>query len=223
MRLSRRSEPFDSGDFIYELLCGVVNKAAIPLLGSPDHQRHITPNATEELKIDGFRALAHLQDGRGELVSRNGNTFHGFTELANWLAEHIKVESAVLDGEIACVAGSGRPVFRDLLFRKGQCIFIAFDLLYLNGKDLRVRPLLERKALLKKLLRRKRARVLYLDHVEADGCLLFEQVVKMDLEGIVCKRKSSPYKVTEKPSPHWIKVKNRRYSQLEGREELFER
>ena len=45
----------------------------------------------------------------------------------------------------------------------------------------------------------------------------------MDLEGIVCKRKDSPYKATEKPSPYWIKVKNARYSQLEGREELFER
>jgi hypothetical protein len=60
-------------------------------------------------------------------------------------------------------------------------------------------------------------------HVEADGCLLFEEVVKMDLEGIVCKRKDSPYKVTDKPSRHWIKVKNSRYSQLEGRGELFER
>jgi ATP-dependent DNA ligase len=45
----------------------------------------------------------------------------------------------------------------------------------------------------------------------------------MDLEGMVCKRKTSPYRVTEKPSPYWIKVKNRRYSQAEGREELFER
>lgn len=191
MRLSRRSEPFDSDQFIYEL------------------------------KIDGFRALAHLQDGRGELVSRNGNVFHGFVELAAWLAAHLKVESAVLDGEIACVDEAHRPCFRDLLFQKRQCIFIAFDLLYLNGKDLRVLPLLERKAMLKKLLLRKRSRMLYLDHVEVDGCLLFEEIVKMDLEGIVCKRKDSPYKVTENPSRHWIKVKNSRYSQLEGREELF--
>jgi bifunctional non-homologous end joining protein LigD len=50
----------------------------------------------------------------------------------------------------------------------------------------------------------------YLDHVEGDGCLLFEQIRKMDLEGIVCKRKDSPYKVTEKPSRYWIKVKNSR-------------
>jgi ATP-dependent DNA ligase len=77
---------------------------------------------------------------------------------------------------------------------------------------------------LRKLLRRRKgSRILYLDHVESDGRLLFEQVVKMDLEGIVCKRKDSPYKVTEKPSRYWIKVKNSRYSQLEGREELFER
>jgi ATP-dependent DNA ligase len=52
--------------------------------------------------------------------------------------------------------------------------------------------------------------------VEADGCLLFEQIVKMDLEGIVAKRKDSPYKVTEKPSRYWIKLKNSRYSQSGG-------
>src|SRR5213594_150548 len=73
MRLSRRTEPFDSDQFIYEL------------------------------KIDGFRALACLQDRRGELVSRNGNVFRGFADLADWLAQHVRVENAVLDGEIACV------------------------------------------------------------------------------------------------------------------------
>jgi len=80
----------------------------------------------------------------------------------------------------------------------------------------------KRKAALKKLLRRKRSRILYLDHVEGEGRLLFQQILKIDLEGIVCKRKDSPYKVTEKPSRYWNKVKNSRYSQLEGREELFE-
>jgi len=105
----------------------------------------------------------------------------------------------------------------------GNACFIAYHLRYLNGKDLRTLPLIDRKAALKKLLRRKRSRILYLDHVEGDGRLLFAQIVKMDLEGIVCKRKDSAYKVTEKPSRYWIKVKNSRYSQLEGREELFER
>jgi len=85
----------------------------------------------------------------------------------------------VLDAEIACVDDHGRPNFRDLLFRKRQCIFVALDLLYLNGKDLRVLPLIERKAMLTRLLRRKRSRILYLDHVETDGCLLFEEIVTM--------------------------------------------
>jgi hypothetical protein len=62
------------------------------------------------LKIDGFRALAHIQDSRGELVSRNGNTFHGFAELATWIHEHLRVESAVLDGEIACLDPDGRRI-----------------------------------------------------------------------------------------------------------------
>jgi bifunctional non-homologous end joining protein LigD len=105
------------------------------------------------LKIDGFRALAHTEAGKAQLISRIDRCFN------------------------------------DLLFRRRQCVFIAFDLLYLNGKDLRMLPLIERKALLKKLLRRKRSRILYLDHVEDDGRLLFEKIVKMDLEGIVCKRK----------------------------------
>jgi bifunctional non-homologous end joining protein LigD len=122
MRLSRRPEPFDSDQFLYEL------------------------------KVDGFRALAHLQDGKGELVSRNGNVFRGFAELASWIAQHLKVENAVLDGEIACVDGEGRPVFKDLLFRKSSCIFVAFDLLYLNGEDMRTLPLIERKRQLRRLL-----------------------------------------------------------------------
>jgi bifunctional non-homologous end joining protein LigD len=193
MRLSRRSEPFDSDLFVYEM------------------------------KIDGFRALAHIHAGKCELVSRNGNVFRGFADLATWIAGHLRVETAVLDGQIACLDESGRPTFRDLIFRKRQCIFIVFDLLYLNGKDLRALPLIERKAMLKRLIRRKRARMFYLDHVENDGRLFFEEVVKMDLEGIVCKLKDSPYKVTAKPSRYWINVKNPRYSQHEGREDLFER
>ena len=70
-----------------------------------------------------------------------------------------------------CNGIAGRPVFRDLLFRRRQCVFIAFDLLYHNGKDLRTFPLIERKAILKKLLRGKRSRILYLDHVEGDGTI----------------------------------------------------
>lgn len=193
IRLSGRSEPFDSDHFIFEL------------------------------KVDGFRALAHIQNGSGELISRNGKVFRGFADLSKWLAGHLRVENAVIDGEIACIDEFGRPIFRNLLLRPVDCVFIAFDLLFLNGKDLRTIPLIERKAILKRLLRRPQPRLVYLDHVDGEGRLLFEEIVKMDLEGIVCKRKDSPYKVTDKPSRHWIKIKNSRYTQLEGREELFDR
>jgi bifunctional non-homologous end joining protein LigD len=60
-------------------------------------------------------------------------------------------------------------VFNDLLFRQRECVFFAFDLLFLNGEDLRGLPLIERKARLKRLLHRRRSRVLYVDHVEARG------------------------------------------------------
>ena len=70
--------------------------------------------------------------------------------------------NAVLDGEIACVDDSGRSVFNDLLFRRRECVFIAFDLLFLNGEDLQELPLVERKARLKQLLRHKRSPVLYI-------------------------------------------------------------
>jgi bifunctional non-homologous end joining protein LigD len=112
--------------------------------------------------------------------------------------------------------------FNDLLFRRRECVFFAFDLLFLNGEDLRMLPLIERKARLKRLLRRKRSLVLYLDHIDGSGHRLFEKVCEMDLEGIVAKRKDSQYRATEKPSRYWIKIKNATYSQAEGRAELFD-
>jgi ATP-dependent DNA ligase len=74
----------------------------------------------------------------------------------------------------AASTSPARPTFRDLIFRKRQPIFIAFDLLYLHGKDLRTLPLIERKAMLKRLIRRKRALMFYLDHVgkATGGCSL---------------------------------------------------
>jgi|SRR5215831_3036774 len=121
-----------------------------------------------------------------------------FKALAEWIGENLRVES-VLDGEIACVDDSGRSVFNDLLFRRRECVFFAFDLLFLNGDDLRELPLIERKARLKRLLRCKRSPPLYVDHIEADGRQFFEKVCELDLEGIVAKRSESLYRAAEKP------------------------
>jgi len=111
MRLSRRPELCDSEDYIYEL------------------------------KIDGFRALAYIENGQCDLVSRNGNTFRNFKDLAHRIGRNPRIENAVLDGEIACVDDSGRSVFNDLLFCRRECVFFVFDLLFLNGEDLRALPL----------------------------------------------------------------------------------
>jgi bifunctional non-homologous end joining protein LigD len=101
--------------------------------------------------------------------SRNGNAFRNFKDLAQWIGGNTSLNNAVIDGEIACVDDAGRSVFNDLLFKKRQCVFCAFDLLHLNGEDLRGPPLIERKARLKGLLRRKRSRILYVDHIEKHG------------------------------------------------------
>jgi len=193
MRLSRRSAPFNSDDFIFEL------------------------------KIDGFRSLAFVENGQCDLLSRNENTFHNFKHFTQWIGENLRVANAVLDGEIACVDQYGRSVFNDLLFRRRECVFFAFDLLFLDGDDLRNVPLVERKARLKKLLRRKRSRVLYVDHVEFRGQKFFQKVCELDLEGNRCEAEGLVLSSTEKPLRDWIKIKNPQYCQAEGRYELFDR
>ena len=85
-----------------------------------------------ELKYDGFRALAYLDNGRCRSVSRNGHAFASFAELASSIARQADATTAVFDGEIVCVDGKGRPRFNDLLFRRRDPIFFAFDLLCLN-------------------------------------------------------------------------------------------
>ena len=105
--------------------------------------------------------------------------------------------------------------------RSRQVVFAAFDLLWLDGKDLRDRPLTERKALLRYRLKAESRRVLFVDHIERRGKALFTQICKRDLEGIVCKPAASPYR-TVRGKTTWIKVKNPKYSQAEGRSELFD-
>jgi len=93
------------------------------------------------LKIDCFLALAYIENGKCELVSRNGNTFRNFKDLAaQRIGGNLRVENTVIDGEIACVDDLGRSVFNDLLFRRRECVFFAFDQVFVNGEDLRPLP-----------------------------------------------------------------------------------
>jgi len=174
-----------------------------------------------ELKLDGFRALAFVDRGRSQLVSRNGNRFRRFDALAATLARSVRATSAVLDGEVVCLDDDGRPDFRALLFHRAEPYFVAFDLLALDGEDLRDQPLLERKRELRRLLGQRRGGVRYLSHVMGRGVELFAAVCERDLEGIVAKPATSPYRLVGERSP-WLKIKNRNYSHARDRWELFE-
>ena len=132
-------------------------------------------------------------------------------------------QNAIIDGEIICLDGKGVSQFNALLTTKGRdaAAFYAFDLIWLNGADLRRKPLVERKARLCELIRKSRCpRLLYAQHVDAAGKELFHEICRCDLEGIVAKRKMGMYR---EDRPDWLKIKNRTYSQAEGRHELLTR
>ena len=105
----------------------------------------------------------------------------------------------------------------DLLRRRAPQQFLAFDVLWLNGRDLRALPLIERKRRLRKLIP-KSGPLLYADHVVRNGCALYAAAREQDLEGVVAKLKTGLYTPQETT---WVKIKNPRYSSAEGRGESF--
>jgi bifunctional non-homologous end joining protein LigD len=160
---------------------------------------------------------------RPELVSRRNHEYKSFHELCASIAAHLSGSTAVLDGQIVCLDQFGRSQFYELMFRRGQPFFYAFDLLWLDGEDLRSLPFLKRKARLKKLIGRTNgSRLLYLEHVEGNGSRFFAKACELDLEGIVAKWKAGSYVASDRRSS-WVKIKNPQYSQAEARDELFER
>jgi bifunctional non-homologous end joining protein LigD len=177
------------------------------------------PDWLFKIKHDGFRALAYVENGTARLLSRNGNWFKSFPVLCDSLASDVSVRSAVLDGEIVCLDREGRTQFNPLFYRRGDPCFYAFDLLFLNGRDLRKLPLIERKARLRKIVPPQSSRVLLCNYIEARGEELFTAACERDLEGIVAKWKHGRYGA----EPLWVKIKNPAYSQIRGRHEQFDR
>src|SRR5205823_2429013 len=132
MPLLKRAAPFDDTDWIFEL------------------------------KYDGFRALAVIENGRAQLLSRNGHPFASFPSLAESISNSLPNARVVIDGEICSLDRRGRPQFKNLLFRrKNPPCFFAFDLLTCDGKDLRTERLLDRKQELRRLLARACAPLKY--------------------------------------------------------------
>jgi bifunctional non-homologous end joining protein LigD len=164
-----------------------------------------------EIKLDGYRILARIERGKVRLLSRSGRdwTAH-FPKLAAALAT-LPAKSALLDGEAVVLDERGRSRFQLLqnaLGRPGSKFdFYAFDLLHLDGFDLRGAPLLARKELLRKLLGslRKAARIHYSEHVEGGGAAFLAQACSSGAEGILCKLAHDPYRSGRTRS--WRKVK----------------
>jgi bifunctional non-homologous end joining protein LigD len=178
------------------------------------------PDYIFELKHDGFRALAYIDAGECKLISRNLNRFKLFESLKRSL-DKFPVQNAILDGEIVCLDSHGVSQFNVLFSRRGKPVFYAFDLLWLDDQDLRSLPLIERKQRLHELIKRSRfERIIYAQHIETQGVTFFEEICQRDLEGIVAKRRRSIYKNN---GTGWLKIKNPKYSQAEGRQDLFER
>ncbi len=192
----------------------------MPLLAVPQPFDH--RECLYEIKHDGFRALAYVEGHRCQLVSRHGHTFTKFGILETEISHSLRAMRAVLDGEIVCLDAHGRSQFYPLLFRRDWPYFLAFDLLEVDGEDLRGRPLLERKRRLRRLIPRRDSRLRYVEHVEGRGVELFREACARDLEGIVAKWKRGPY-LTDGVQTSWLKIRNTEYSQIKGRREVFER
>ena len=180
------------------------------------------PDWIFEIKYDGFRALTYIENGDCRLVSRKNHAYRSFHVLCEEITSCIEADNAIIDGEIVCLSEQGRPQFYELLHRRSDPYLYAFDLLWLHGEDLRALPLHEQKRRLRKVIpRSKRSRLRFSDHIEAAGCEAFRAACDMDLEGIVAKEKHASY-IADTRRSTWIKIKNPRYTQAEGRHELFD-
>jgi bifunctional non-homologous end joining protein LigD len=167
----------------------------------------VGPGWVHELKHDGYRLQIHVRDGRVQLFTMNG---HNWTDRYPRIIEEAgRIKgAAILDAEVVCLDEKGLPEFDALHSRTANqfAVACAFDLLALNGDDLRKRPLVERKSALAKLLIRSRGGIQYVEHAEGHGEKMYEAVCALGLEGIVSKRRGSFYR--SGPSKMWIKVKN---------------
>ncbi len=189
-----------------------------PMLATATAKAFDNPEWLFEIKWDGYRAVAFVEDGRVRLVSRSQNDLTAqFAELGT-LPQFVKAERAVLDGEIVALDDEGRPSFslmqqrtgfqpgkRRLPRRQGvPVIYYAFDLLYLDGFDLR-RVALERRKLLLQERIVSGGVIQFSDHYAEKGLDLFEAAKQRGLEGIVAKKRGGVYQ--EKRSSDWLKIK----------------
>jgi bifunctional non-homologous end joining protein LigD len=169
------------------------------------------PGWFHEIKFDGYRIQGHLIEGRPALITRNGHDWtHRMPALAESLAR-IPANHLVVDGEIIVPDSKGRSDHGALKAALGagrqshQFVYYLFDLMHLDGFDLRVAPLIDRKRVLAELIRDIGTPILYSDHLEEKGQVMFEHACKIGLEGVISKRIDAPYRSGR--GEGWVKVK----------------
>jgi bifunctional non-homologous end joining protein LigD len=178
-----------------------------PCLPCPTNEPPAGPGWIHEIKHDGFRILARRDKGRVRLFTRNGYDFTArFPKIAA-AVESLSVRSCMVDGEAVVVDERGLSVFDALRFRLRDhaAVLCAFDLIELDGEDLRGRPLEDRKAALADLLRGVRDGIAFNRHYEGDGAII-KYACTLGCEGIVSKRLGLPYRSGR--VDHWLKIKN---------------
>jgi bifunctional non-homologous end joining protein LigD len=161
-----------------------------------------------EIKHDGFRIIARKDGERVRLYSRPGNDFtRRFPLIVETLAR-LRSRSCIIDGEAVACDDNGLASFERIRYRQhdGDVFLYAFDLIELNGDDMRRDPLEVRKATLRSMLAKAGLGLRFNEHIGGDGPTVFAHACKMGLEGIVSKRKDSPYRSGR--SPDWLKMKN---------------
>jgi bifunctional non-homologous end joining protein LigD len=191
-------------------------KARLPLFIEPQLATLIKepPRGDEwlhELKFDGYRMLCRMERGRVQLSSRNARDWTEKFPSIIAAVKRLPAKSAMIDGEIVIVDAQGRSSFQKLQRSMGTgstsgLIYAVFDLIYLDGFDLRRTPLRLRKGLLEMLCQTPGLNLLrYSEHFEGDGDAFFRQACEFGIEGIISKLADSPYESTR--NRNWLKIK----------------
>src|SRR5262252_2650567 len=179
-----------------------------PCLPSPAKAPPSGPGWLHEIKHDGFRIIARRDSAGIRLITRNGNDFTNRFPIIVAAVTALPARSFLIDGEAIVTNGDGLAVF-DLIRHKrhgGTAVLCAFDLIELDGEDLRRSSIEHRKRKLAKLLRSPHLGIVLNEHYEGDGNIIFKHACKLGCEGIVSKRLGSIYRRGR--SPLWLKVKN---------------
>lgn len=179
-----------------------------PCLPSPVSRPPAGPDWIHEIKHDGFRLMGR-RDGAGvRLITRGGHDWTSRYPLVAAALGRLRARSVLIDGEVVVCDQAGRADFSRLRSRRhdGEAFLYAFDLIELDGEDLRAVALERRKAKLARLLARTEHGIHLTDHFDGEGATIFPQACALGLEGIVSKRRDSRYVAGRTRT--WLKAKN---------------